>query len=258
MQGRGKSVLGAFDGGGDYRGNAAGDSEWDLEQDLFGVARVLDRGQVALLMPFIETRRTAPGVVDAGGGIGDIAVSARYDFLASGERRIFPGIALLAGLVAPTGRVDSATPAGVTGKGSFQGSIGIAVEQAYEPFFVTVNALIGFRTPRNVAAGVRESFSPELTGVVAAGRVLPHTASLGVYLSVLGHGVNSYDGGPDRGPIAGTDLLLLTTGLAATTSLSDQWRVQSTAFWDLPIAGFGRNVPTAGIGASVSIIRLWL
>ena len=258
FQARGKSALGAFDKGGIYTGNAPGDSEWDFEQDFFGVVRVLNHGQVAVLIPVMETRRTLQGVGDSGGGIGDVAVTARYDFIAAGDRHIIPGIALLLGIVTPTGTPteNAHTPAGATGQGSFQGSIGVGIEQAYQRFFVTMNALVGLATPRNVG-GVHESFGPTLTATLAAGSQLPHEVTMGVYISATRRGVNSFDGGTDPGPIAGSDLLLLTSGLAATLSLSDQWRIQSTAFGDLPIRGLGRNEPVTGIGASLSVMRLW-
>lgn len=258
FQARGKAGMGAFDKAGIYTGNAAGDSEWDFEQDVFGVIRVLNHGQVAVLIPVMETRRTLQGVGDSGGGIGDIAVTARYDFIAAGERRIIPGIALLLGIVTPTGSAPetATTPAGATGQGSFQGSVGVGIEQAYQRVFVTLNALAGLSTRRNVG-GVHESFGPTLTATLAAGSQLPHEVTMGIYVSATRRGVNSYDDGSDVGPIAGSDLLLLTTGLAGMLSLSDQWRIQSTASWDLPIRGLGRNEPVTGIGASLSVMRLW-
>jgi hypothetical protein len=254
LQGRGRSIMGAFGAGGGYAGNGVGNSEWDFEQDLFGVARVLGRGQMSLLIPFIETRQAIAGSGDAGGGIGDIVVSARYDFLNAGERRSIPGLALLLGLVVPTGTPleSAATPAGMTGQGTYQGSVGFAVEQAYEPYFVTVNVLGTLHTSRNVS-GVHESFAPALTGIASGGRVLPHGATVGAFFSAMKQGDNSEDGAR----ISDSDLLLLTAGLAGTFALSDEWRLQSTAYGELPFGGLGRN-EKAGIGASLSVMKLWL
>jgi len=88
---------------------------------------------------------------------------------------------------------------------------------------------------------------------VAAGRVLPHGATLGVFTSALWQGNNS----DDRGAIPGSSVALWTAGLAGTVALSDQWRLQSTAFGDLPIGGLGRN-QTTGFGGSLSVMKLWL
>ena len=251
LQGRGRSVFGSFGADGNYTGNAAGDSESDLEQDLFAVARVSARGQVSLLIPFQENRRTIMGIADTGTGIGDIAINARYDFLVAGERRIVPGLALLVGLVLPTGTAPQGANV-ATGQGSTEGNVGVGIEQAYEPFFVTMTASVGLRTSRSVPGG-HESFSPRLTGVIAGGRSLPHGVSLGVYLSAMRQGTNS----DDNGRIPGSDVSLLTAGLAGSFSLADYWRLQGTAFGDLPIGLLGRN-GTAGVGASLSIMRLWL
>jgi anti-sigma factor RsiW len=133
-----------------------------------------------------------------------------------------------------------------------EGSLGVGLEQAIEPYFLSGVALVGLRAPRSVA-GTRESFAPRLTGSLAAGRVLPHGATLGIFTSALWQGDNS----DDRGPIAGSSVALWTAGLAGTAALSDDWRLQSTAFADLPIQGLGRN-QTVGFGGSLSLMKLWL
>ncbi|MES1172503.1 MAG: hypothetical protein ABUL77_04640 [Bacteroidota bacterium] len=257
LQAKGRSVFGAFSGAGDYRVNSAEESEWDLEQDLFAVARVFEHGQVSLLIPFVQTRRAVPGASDLGGGLGDVAVSARYDVTRTGERRFVPGLAVLAGVVAPTGTPpESATgdlAADATGQGTFEGIVGGAVEQAFEPYFAALTLALGWRASRSVG-GVRESFAPRFTATLSAGRVLPRGFTAGAYVSALRQGENSDD---VRGRIAGSDLALLTAGVAFTAAASDHWRVQGTLFGNLPVNGLGRN-QTAGWGGTLSVIRLWL
>src|SRR5580692_253650 len=94
-------VLGNYDEGGHYAAEPGGTHELDFEEDLFAAIRVLRRGQIALLVPFDETWRheavlDEPSASAFGGGIGDTNLSARYDFLRSGESRFVPGIAALA------------------------------------------------------------------------------------------------------------------------------------------------------------------
>lgn len=255
MEGRGRSVFGAFDAAGTYDGAQAGESEWSLEQHLFAAMRLFDRGQIAALVPFIETRRTLSGVAASGGGVGDVAVSARYDFIEAGAHRILPGVALLLGVLAPTGtppeRATDRWAAGATGKGSWEGTLGIGLEQGFEPYFITLNALVTLRTSREVM-GVNESFAPRFAGIIAVGRVLPHLTTLGLFASALRQGENR-DG---SGSIPGSGSSLLTVGLASTVSPTDQWRFQGTLFGNVPGGGWGRN-ETAGAGASLSVIRLW-
>ncbi|MEO5770091.1 MAG: transporter [Polyangia bacterium] len=255
MAARGRSVFGAFDANGGYAGERDGDSEWNLEQDLFGVARLFERSQVAVLIPFLQTRRTLNGVAASGGGVGDVAVSARYDFIGLGEHRLVPGLAILAAAVLPTGTPPEGASdpwaAGATGQGSWQGTVGAAVEQAWEPYFVTVNGLVTWRSTRTVAA-VKETFAPRLTAVLAVGRVLPRLSTVGLYASFMNQGTNSADGAalPRSGASS------FTGGLAATLSPNDRWRLQGTLFTEVPVASWGKN-ETAGLGLSVSLLRVW-
>src|SRR5438445_370531 len=50
-------MHGSYDADGRYAGSPAGAEELDLEQDLFGAVRVVERGQLAALVPLVETRR---------------------------------------------------------------------------------------------------------------------------------------------------------------------------------------------------------
>src|SRR5277367_2054163 len=54
------TLLGSYDPSGRYIANPSGDTEGDFEEDLFGAIRVLRRGQVALLVPLVETQRQDP------------------------------------------------------------------------------------------------------------------------------------------------------------------------------------------------------
>jgi len=71
------------------------------------VFRPVDRSRCS----FRSSRRAAPRTRPVkpqprivGGGIGDVNLSLRYDFLVAGQSHIVPGIAALVGLTAPTGR----------------------------------------------------------------------------------------------------------------------------------------------------------
>ena len=256
LQARGRSVFGAFNAGGTYAAGGAGESEWALGQDFFAVARLLGRGQLALLVPFVETWRAVPGASSAGGGVGDVAMSARWDVVETGERHPVPGVALLLGLTFPTGtapeEAGDSLAAGSTGQGSFEGTAGVGLEQAWQPYFVAATFTAGLRTSRQVG-GVRQSFAPRLTGLLAVGRMLPRGATIGVFTTAMLQG-QSRD---DRGAIAASELSLLTVGAAGTFSVSDHWRLQGTLSGNPPLTGAGRNQPT-GAGLSLSIMRLWL
>ena len=141
LQAKAGSVVGSYDLGGHYAPQRSGNTELDFEQDLFAATRLLRRGQLALLVPLVETRRATPQLgAQFGGGVGDVNASARYEIVMAGESHLVPGIALLAGITLPTGRPpESATPplqSNATGIGAYQINAALAVEQAYGPWLV--------------------------------------------------------------------------------------------------------------------------
>jgi len=91
IQVKGVDELGSFDTNWNYIHPPAGVSEQDLEQDVVAVVRFSERGQVGLQIPVVETRRADPGIAEFGGGIGDVSVSARYDFILSTDYPRLPG-----------------------------------------------------------------------------------------------------------------------------------------------------------------------
>lgn len=158
FQAKAGSVAGSYDIGGDYVRSPPGAGELDLEQDIFGSVRVLERGQVALLVPLIETWRNLAGLSASGGGIGDVNASARYDVTLAGASRTIPGVAALAGLTLPTGTPPDSSNAGklatgATGIGAYQFNLGIAVEQTVGAWLVNATGVVAERTARTVGSG---------------------------------------------------------------------------------------------------------
>jgi hypothetical protein len=254
LQLRGRGTFGAFGADGAYASSSYGDVE--AAQELFASARFLSRAQVALLVPFIETRRRAMGLSEVGGGLGDLRLAGHVELTRAGERAYVPGLALLLGATLPTGtpsdRATGDLQADTTGTGAFEGSAGLEVDQRFERAFVTVAAAVGQRAPRE-ALGVRQSFSPRFTGLVSGGVVLDGDVALGAFATGLAQGPAR-----DRAGVESPDsaLALVTAGLAATFPAGDAWRGQATASVDMPVSGWGRNHPT-GAGLAVSMLRLW-
>src|SRR5262245_14060454 len=69
LQLKGADAFGSFGSDATYHGAPAKTQEWELEQDLFGALRVVARGQLALLVPLVQTYRKTPGFSSFGGGI---------------------------------------------------------------------------------------------------------------------------------------------------------------------------------------------
>ena len=237
-----RSVMGSFDAGGNYVASPPGDDEIDLGQDFFAAARVGAHFQASLKLPLAETGRRATGVSTWGGGLGDVTANARYDLTFAGDRPWWPGIALLAGLSVPTGRTveDSGDPAGATGIGSFEGNVGLAVEQVMGRSFVLATGFVAQQTSRTVGT-ITQSFGARFTGLVAGGYAFASELTLGGFVLATHR----------------SDQSMVTAGAAAAWPVNDLWRLQGTLSADLPFSGWGRQQPT-GAGLTVSLLRVWL
>jgi hypothetical protein len=252
---RGTGILGGWDGQRGYFQQSAGDGEFDSELDLVGTLRVFGDGQVTLLVPFLETWRQASGLSEWGGGIGDVNLSARYDFTHAGQSSLLPGIALLVGITFPTGRAPEdashllATDA--TGVGAFQFIGGLGLEQSFGHFLFNLTGLVGWRTPRSVL-GVDETLGVQFQGLFGVGYAFDNDASLAVsfgYVAELDAVINGQR-------VVDSGRALPTLGLSGSLPLGESWRLQGGVNYNPPISGLGRN-QTAGVGYTFSILRTW-
>jgi hypothetical protein len=252
--------LGSFDPAGQYASSPPGASELDFEQDIFGAARLLDRGQVALFVPVVETRRTSLGQSEFGGGIGDVNVGVRYDFTLAGRSKIVPGLAGLVGVTLPTGTPPDAPSlgplaTGATGIGAYQINAGMAVEQTFGPWLVSATGIAAQRTARTVGAApnqVHERLAPQWTALVIAAYTFPSEVALGVGVSYVVEDDATIGGQPSPG----TGHRLSTLTLAGIVPLSNAWRLQGGLFDNLPITSLGMNQP-AGLGLFAILIASW-
>lgn len=250
---RGAGVLGSWDSGGRYVRSPSGATEIDLEESVFGALRVLSRGQVALLVPFPETYRKARGRSETGGGIGDVNASARYDFHLAGQSRYVPGVALLAGVTAPTGtpidKVDKSTDA--TGVGAWQLNGGVALEQLYGNFLFNLTGIVAKRTSRAVQ-GVDETLGTRFTGLAGAAYTLGSGAAVSLLASYAAESRATIDGVVTDG----TAKHLLELSIGGMVPITDHWRVQGSLFLDPPLDHAGEN-ELASTGASATLVRSW-
>jgi hypothetical protein len=261
LQAKGAGVLGSFDDRGSFQGSPPGASELDFEEDLFGAARVLDRGQVALLVPFIETRRTSQGIEETGGGVGDVNASVRYDFTLAGASRVVPGIAVLAGLTLPTGTPPDAPNLGVlatgaTGIGAWQPTLGVAFEQTWGNWLVSASTFAAQRTARTAGSGasaVHERLGTQWTFLAAVAYVFPNDDALAASLSYTLETEATINGADAQG----TAHRLPTLTVSGVLPLSDVWRLQGAVFGNPPVAQLGLNQP-AGAGLSATVVRSWI
>ncbi len=254
------SVLGSWDQNGSYVPARPGSSELDLEQDLFGSLRLFPGGQLALLVPFVETHRKSRGKGELGGGIGDVNASGRWDITNAGASRWVPGFALLVGLTVPTGKPADAKDigslaTGATGTGAFQINGGLAVEQAFGPWLVSVSGLVAQRTARTVGEGdsaIHERLGPQWTVLAAAAYVFPHEIAAALAASYTVE-ENATINGVEA---AHTSHRLPAISLGTAIPISDTWRVQTSLAAQPQVDGLGQNQP-ASAGTSITVVHAW-
>ena len=249
------SVFGSFDPESHYAASPARASEYDLEEDLFGAVRIFERAQLALLVPFLQTSRTAGDASEFGGGLGDINLSARYDFYFAGQSRLMPGIALLAGVTFPSGTAPESAnrplATDATGAGAFQGNVGLAFEQVYGAWLINVTGLLAERAARSVR-GVDETLGAQLTALAGTAYTFSNEAALALFVSYTVE-ADATIAGVEQPRSARRITLLSFSGV---WPLSDHWRLQGSAFLDPPLSGLGANLP-ATAGVTLTGIRSW-
>lgn len=247
------TMFGSYDTGGHYLAPGTGDAEYDFEQDLLGAVRVLERGQLAVLVPFVETERQTPqDGTHFGGGIGDVNASVRYDFLLAGESRYVPGIALLAGVTLPTGKpVEEASPplaVDATGIGALQGNVALALEQTFGPWLVNATGMVAERAPR-----FGEHLGTQVTFLAAGAYTFPNDMALALSLSYAFEGDAATTDGTNV-PMSSKRLTVVS--LSGLWPITDSWRLLGGLYVDPPLDGLGSNQPATG-GLTLTLIRSW-
>jgi hypothetical protein len=252
LQEKAGGVLGTYSQASQYLPQLSGDTELDFEQDLFAALRVLRRGQLALLVPLVETRRATPALGSQfGAGIGDVNVSGRYDFVLAGESHVLPGIALLAGLTMPTGRAPgSATPpllADATGIGTYQLNAALAIEQTWGPWLVNATGIVAKRTDYG-----GETLGTQVTLLAACAYTFEDDAALGLSASYAFEG----DATSNGADVPESFKRVTTVSLSGLWPLSDAWRLLGGFYLNPPANSFGANQPAAA-GITYTLIRSW-
>ena len=238
-----------------------GSTEQDLEQDLAASFRLARRAQVGLVLPYVETHRSEAGVDDWGSGIGDVALNARYDFQLAAEMMYWPGFALLASVVLPTGKSvgDGTNPAATdaTGTGTTSASLGVDVEKVHGPLYGALYLWGTYSasntvTPPGSTGALTTSYPLQLTALAVAGYVFENEAAVALYVNFLERGDTTVNGATQPG----SGLRLTTVGATGLVPVAIDWRLSASIYADLLFSSFGRN-EQAGAGLTVSLVRAW-
>ncbi len=261
LQTRARSAVGSFGADGSFVSSSAGSTEQDLEQDLAASFRLARRAQVGLVLPYLETHRTESGADAWGSGIGDLALNARYDFKLAAEMLYWPGVALLANVVLPTGKAvgDGTAPTSTdaTGTGTYSVSLGIDLEKVHGPLYGALYAWVTHSgssavLPPGAAQALTTSYPLQVTALAVAGYVFDDGAAAALYVNFLERGDDSLNGLTQPGTV----LRLTTVGATGLVPIADDWRLSASVYSDVLLSSFGRN-QQAGAGLSASLVRAW-
>jgi hypothetical protein len=250
LQMQARSNVGSFNGSGAFA--ASSGSSQVLEQDVAASIRLFRRAQVGMLLPTVQTHHATASDEGWGGGLGDVTVTARYDFLLAADEVHWPGIALLAGGTFPTGTSPDEAGPDATGGGTYNATLGLGLEKVAGHFYSGLNGWVTYRYRSNPGP-VPESFGLRWTAMAIAGWVFDNEAAVALYGTLLEEGDATVDGKVD--PTTG--LRLTTVGAAGVMPIRELWRLQGAAFSDVMISSFGRN-EIGGFGLSLSLVRAFL
>lgn len=251
---RAAAGIGSYDSSARFRANPDGTRELDFGEDVFGTLRVLPRAQVGFLLPFLQaSRRTESAGSEWGGGVGDVAFNARYDFVWAGENHVVPGVALLVGISLPSGRAPEAArlplASDATGVGALRASVGVAVEQLFGPVLFQLSGMAAKRANRDVGGVVSErAIEWSATGAVAYS--FPNDVGLAAAISYAFEAESSLDGEQ----VPRSQQRLLEASLALSVPFGTLFRGQGAVFATPPSSELGRN-RLAEAGMSLTAIR---
>ncbi len=255
VQTKGALNFGSFSSTAQERANPPGAQELDLEQDLFGAVRLLDRAQLAVLLPMQETYRAVPGLSEWGGGIGDINLAARYDLTLTSPRSSLPGIALLAGLTVPTGtppdHASHVLATDATGIGAWQLNIGLALEETLGLWLAQLSLFVADRLPRS-SQGIHETLGLQWNGIAVLGYAFPHQLTVAGFATLL----VEQDATINGALVPQTGARLVSTGGAASWQMLPRLRLQGAATFTPPIQQLSSN-ELATVGLTLSALFTW-
>jgi hypothetical protein len=243
------AIHGSWGTTGSYSGTPIGTRELDLEEDLLASIRFLKHGQATALVPFVETYRLATLRSDAGGGIGDVNLSARWDFTLAGQHDVLPGIAVLVGVTFPTGvaadQAHHALAADTTGIGAVSGNVGVAFEQTYDHLLLNLSGIVADRTERS-ANGVTTQLGPQIIGFLAVGWTFDDERVIALTATYTGEPDATING--QREPNSNRSSLLL--GIGGGLEVVPKWRLSLSVASAPPIDNVGTNNPASATAAT--------
>jgi hypothetical protein len=236
-------TLGAWDGDGrwvDY--DRYEELEWRTE--IWGLFAVDRRLSAYLRVPALVIERSSASASDLGGGLGDVALGARWEVLQIGEYEELPAVALTFTLLVPTGRAtdEARTALGVdvTGRGAWVLAAGVSAEYTRLPWFVRLDLGVSVPLPaEREDLGVDQRLGPSLDVALSGGVEVAHD----MVLSLVPRLTWEAETRLAEEAVAGSDRLDVGIGLAGSWRFDPHWTLQAAVDTGVFVGGLGKNQP---------------
>jgi hypothetical protein len=253
IRANGAVAYGSFDSQRVLHGQPSGASEIDLGQTLLVTARAANEPlQFNVSVPFVETIRSAGNVNDAGGGLGDVSFSMRWDITHAGKDPVVPGIAPLLSVTVPSGTAaDSArNPLGAdaTGLGAAQLGAGLALEQIFGRTLFAIAGTATFHGSRTLA-GIHSQLGPDIAAILGVSYTFRNGFALGGSIMYS----NSFDSTINDQDVPNTARALTEVSITGAFPLKNDMRVLGSVFFIPPISSMGQN-EIANAGLAITFI----
>jgi hypothetical protein len=216
-------------------------SQRAIEEEILIAVRVYRALQVGATLSFHQTWKESRGESDFGGGLGDLALSIRYDFLEPGEHAFVPGIALSCGVSIPTGRATESSvqrlAADATTSGYTQGTIALSVADTFFEERLNLETVAAFT--HWFARGIDDlsiARGPQFTLSAGASWVFGRDLTLGTLGTLDVQGETRVDGEASPGSSRRATTLAVVIAYRI-----ESIRLQASVFDTLPIDQLGKN-----------------
>lgn len=236
-------TLGAWDSGGRWRAYETYD-ELEWRSELWGLVGIGDRFSLSARVPVLVLARSTGAEGDLGGGIGDVALGARYELTSVGEYGAWPALAVTLGVAAPTGRAteDARTALGVdvTGRGAWVLSAGLGAEVTGMPWFVRVD--LGLSVPMPAERSdlhLEQRLGPSVDVAVTGGVEVARD----VVVSLVPHVTWAAETVLGSRAVADSDRLDVGLAAAGSWRIELHWTVQASVDTGLFVDALGKNDP---------------
>lgn len=229
---------------GQWRPFAADYTERELAPSVWGIVRVGEKWEVQAKLPWIVNFRSSGEISSTGHGAGDALTAVRYQITGIGEYLEIPAIAVTAGMTLPTGRREESAfallGADATGRGVWEGSASVSVEQTWGSWFLRLDAggrasLPFHRTDKDVS----QRYGPGLSLALTGGKEVIPGLSVALLAQHEREGAIFIDGESVEGSSSNGQ----TASAAVSWRFTPHWTVQAAVSGGIHHSGWGENRP---------------